>query len=225
MLLGVLVVSLSFAGLLGLVLWRGFAGAPVVWRAAMALLPVAALGLYAVLGTPGQGARPFAQAQAERQAADPARLSPQEHILLLEEIVKRHPDDAEGWQHLGRLYLATGRPEEAMQAFRRTITLQPDLGAGYAAYGEARVKAAGGRVDPGAVMAFEEALARDPRSIPARFFMALSYVQTDQMHKAEQAFRALLPDLPLDAPRRPMVEAMVSKLADMNANPDKEKAS
>ncbi len=101
----------------------GDADAPLVGRAAsrwtlVALavaLPVAAIGLYALLGNPA-GLDPMARRDITR--ADVDRM-----VITLAAKLEKEPDNLQGWVMLARSYKALHRPEEAKRAYDKAWSL------------------------------------------------------------------------------------------------------
>ena len=90
------------------------------------LLPVAALALYSLLGSP-EALAP-AQARAASGSEAPHTLSSQQVEQMVEGLatkLKKSPDDAAGWHMLARSYVAIGRLPEAAQAYDRASALAP----------------------------------------------------------------------------------------------------
>jgi cytochrome c-type biogenesis protein CcmH len=80
-------------------------------------LPLAALGLYVLVGSPGA-----LYLEAEHQA------NARQLEAMLERLAARlreRPDDAEGWKLLGRSQSVLGRHDEAAAAYARAAVLQP----------------------------------------------------------------------------------------------------
>ena len=83
------------------------------------LLPLAAAGMYAWLGTP-QALNPrLAQepAQAQGQHAEAAQM--EAAVARLAQRLEATPDDLQGWAMLARSYRVLGRHEDAVAAFAR----------------------------------------------------------------------------------------------------------
>jgi len=86
---------------------------------------------YAGLGAPGLLALGPGDSSAAAQAAASAAPSAAAQQLAgivnqLADRLKANPDDAEGWQMLGRSYSALGRHEQAADAFGKASQLRPD---------------------------------------------------------------------------------------------------
>lgn len=76
------------------------------------LLPAAAIGLYALLGTPGAL---LSSAERNAQAVDTINGM----IVRLEKKMVQEPDNTEGWVMLARAYKVMGRWDDAERAFTR----------------------------------------------------------------------------------------------------------
>jgi cytochrome c-type biogenesis protein CcmH/NrfG len=55
---------------------------------------------------------------------DPKTLS---NLLRHEEELRRNPDNADAWTHLGNLYYDAGEAEKAIRAYERSLALAPDV--------------------------------------------------------------------------------------------------
>lgn len=87
-----------------------------------ALMLAMAAGGYAWLGSPGSLS--LGPESAERPVA-----TRQQMAALLDQLaanLQQRPDDAEGWGLLARAYVAAGRSDDAVPAFRKALALRPD---------------------------------------------------------------------------------------------------
>src|SRR5688572_7917086 len=102
------------------------------------MVPLAAVGLYVLLGTP-------------------AALSPDARVPVTQEQVigmveklrarlEQKPDDAKGWLMLARSYLVLGRHAEAVRAFERAGAVVDADASLLAQYAEALARAADGKL-------------------------------------------------------------------------------
>jgi cytochrome c-type biogenesis protein CcmH len=101
---------------------------PLAAVATAIALPVAAAGLYLVLGAPAALHPEQMQPQLER--ADVEAM-----VEKLAQRLQNQPDDAEGWAMLGRSYRVLGRNAEAAQAYARAekvVATDPRLLVDYA---------------------------------------------------------------------------------------------
>jgi len=102
---------------------------PVLAAALATAMLLIAGGLYLRLGSPGVPDEPYADRQAERDAAaqQQAQLAQIKGMVAkLADEMKQHPDDIEGWLRLGRSYAVLGQPEDAAAAFAQAEKLKPD---------------------------------------------------------------------------------------------------
>ena len=129
-------------------LWRQARGTAVVLLVA---LPLATLGLYAMLGVPA--------------ALDPANVKlPEtldEAIVQLERRLAEEPASVEGWVLLGRSRMAQQKWPEARDAFARAHALLPNEPDLMVEFADAQMRAApDGRFPDSAVALLEKVSAR-----------------------------------------------------------------
>lgn len=98
---------------------------------ALSLLIGACLGRYVFPYTPalpGMSAagekRPLGQNSAMADAVNPNKQLLQS-IFQHEEDLRKNPEDAEAWEHLGNLYFDAQEPEKAIRAYTRALELKP----------------------------------------------------------------------------------------------------
>ena len=154
------------------------------WAAALILVvvvSVGALGLYLYLGSPDLPGQPMAGRPNSFQAVAEHQVEMESLVERLAEKLKETPENRDGWLMLARSYRSQGRYSDAADAFRRAVDLS-DRGADVlAAYGEARVLARDGTVDPEARSIFEEILTKDLRDPRARFYIGAFQSWADLM--------------------------------------------
>lgn len=160
-----------------------------------------ALGVYAITGRPGAPDQPYAQRLADWRA-DLDRLGPEELAAVAESVARERARDPEAWAFLGRARAQAGQPLLAAQAFRRSLSLDPDQAAVWAYMGEATVRLNEGRVGPDSRAYFEEALRRDPTLPAARYHLGLADIQAGDREAGLAAWRDLAADLAVGDPRR-----------------------
>lgn len=187
-----------------------------------AIVPVAALAGYLILGRPDLAGQPL----AGRDMNVALQAAPLDEVAeYLFQKLAMDPGHPEGWELLGRTYMRLQRYDEAAAAFGRAVEL---LGAAapadlHSAVGEALTLASGGRVTAEARKAFAKALAIDPKEPSARFYMALAKQQDGDAAGALADLEAILAEAPADAPYRTIVEARIAELkapAAPRDNPD-----
>lgn len=188
----------------------------------IATFPILCGILYLQLGSPGVPGQPFAGRTEERQhlADQGGRPSVEAMILRLEERVNASPEDFEGWLRLGNAYGMVERFEQAADAYRRAIALQPDVAPLHAALAEALALAAGGIVTERAHTEIERALEIDPKEPRARFYQGLELAQRGEQHQALDVWVRLAEDTPSDAPWLPALREQATALArDLGLDP------
>ena len=178
-------------------LWRAQRGAAV---AISVFVAGAAIGLYALLGTPA--------------ALDPAlREAPQtidDAITRLQGELQRNPAQPDGWRLLGRALAGQGKLVESRDAFARAATLRPDEAEVLAEAAEARAKAdPQHRFDPQAVAMLEHALQRDPKHQRSRWFLGIAKRQSGDATGAAATWEPLLAEVDANtaAALRPELDA------------------
>jgi cytochrome c-type biogenesis protein CcmH len=180
-----------------------------------ALLPAAALAIYAAVGSPAaiNPARTVAASAAKAAPRDAAELAAAADQLKAR--LQGEPGHMEGWVLLGRTFVSLGRFGEAREAYGRAIALAPNEPRLHAELGEMLVLSAAGSVSPEAEAEFAKS-GNDPR---ARFYGAEAALQRGDATGARTALRALLADAPADAPWR---QAVAERLAAIE--PDEQQA-
>jgi cytochrome c-type biogenesis protein CcmH len=92
---------------------------------------IAAAG-YLMVGSPRHLNAPLAVAPANDGAGAPPARAEQQIATMVDQLAERlkaHPEDAEGWQMLGRAYSALGKAPDAVAAYRKSVQLRPGDGA------------------------------------------------------------------------------------------------
>ena len=178
-------------------LWRGQRGLAL---ALAVFVAGAAIGLYALLGTPA--------------ALDPAlREAPRtvdDAIARLQSELQRDPAQPDGWRLLGRALADQGKAVESREAFARAATLRPDDPDVLAEAAEARAKAdPRHRFDPQAVAMLEHALQRDPKHQRSRWFLGIAKRQSGDAAGAAATWEPLLAEVDAStaAALRPQLDA------------------
>jgi len=173
------------------------------------VIPAMAAVFYSFLGAPGLPGQPA----AERRAAPNPHVQQNEMIARLSERLRQSPDDAEGWSHLGKLLMSTGRYQAAAEALAHASELTPKSALLRARQGEALSFASQGVIDETARKIFESALAIDPREPRARFYLGLADYQAGRGQAALARWRALDAETSADAPWHGPLRAQIARLS------------
>ena len=189
------------------------AGGRLVAVALPLAMPALAAGLYLALGSPNVPDQPYAARESERTLVAKNHLELAETASALEEKLTHDADDSQDWLLLARTQAALGQWGKSAEAYRRTIALtkgRPDVLAGY---GEILVMAADGFVTPEARKAFDAALTGDPRSVAARYYLALGAAQAGQAKDAIDSWQALAAETAAGSPLREDLKARIAETA------------
>lgn len=169
---------------------------PPLWRGARTLaialavtLPIMAVSLYALLGTPA--------------ALDPTQLhaapSLDAQIDALAQRMRAHPDDVDGWVLLGRSRREQQRYADALQAYRQALRLAPKEPALMVEVAETMALAtADHRLDDDALTLLQSARNIDPSNQRALWFLGIAQYQRKDYAGAANTWQPLLTLAPPD---------------------------
>lgn len=165
----------------------GTAGRP---HAATALIVVLSTGVLA-LGLYLHGGRPdlVGADTTVMQSADVEAM-----IGKITDHLRQNPGDAQGWEMLGRAYMAMGRHAEAVPAFERLLALkgEDDPGA-LVRYADALAMAAGGTLAGKPTELLARALALEPENRTALWLSGMAAVERGDNAGAVALWNRLLP--------------------------------
>ncbi|HWK46773.1 MAG TPA: c-type cytochrome biogenesis protein CcmI [Stellaceae bacterium] len=171
--------------------------------------PVAALGVYLLLGSPNARDAPLAGRGAERAVLAPdGTLDPAKVAAVLEQRLAAAPDSLEGWVLLARADGSLNRWDAAGEAYRRALALAPGRPDILEDYGAMLVAAADGKVTDQARDVLSQAAA-DRTRYRARYYLALGDAQAGRLDGAIAAWQAMLAETPSQAPWRATLEAAI----------------
>src|SRR6202047_1322213 len=108
-------------------------------------LPVVAVALYYPLGSPRLEDFPLAQRTRTPDTTPPV----DDLVAQLEQHLEKNPNDGRGWSVLAPVLARLGRYDDAIRAFRNSITYNGDSSERRADLGEDLIGAAGGGVTGG----------------------------------------------------------------------------
>jgi cytochrome c-type biogenesis protein CcmH len=210
----------------------------------VAVLVLAAGGLYGLLGAPQLPDQPRqarlareaaahadrpTQAEVEaaiaaRGAAPTASGSEEDAALLarLQEVLEARPDDLQGHRLLARSLAALGRWPEARAAQARVVDLlgEEATAGDLVDLTELSILAAEGYVSPEAEAALARALALEPANPVGRYYSGLTLLQGGRPDLAYRLWTGLLAEGPPDAPWIAPIEASIGEVARMAGLPD-----
>lgn len=180
----------------------------VVLAIALAVcLPLAALSLYLVYGSPRLPDQPLIA-----RLQDPSSNKNLDVLVArVEARLREHPEEGEGWEVIAPVYMGWRRYADAAEAYRQSIRLLGESPKRLANYGQALVLANNGVVTEDARKALERALVLDPKLIEPRLVLIIAKEQDGQLAAAIEDWRAMLAGAPADAPWRKLVEQRLAE--------------
>jgi cytochrome c-type biogenesis protein CcmH len=175
---------------------------------ALVVLPLVAAAVYVPLGSPRLGDFPLAE-----RARAPNATQPLDNLVAqVEQHLEKNPTDGRGWSVLAPVLLRLGRFDDAVRAYRNSITYNGDSAERRSDLGEAMAGAAGGVVTADAKAEFERGLAFNADDVKANYFLGLAAEQDGRPSEAATIWRAMLARAPPGAPWRPLLQAAVARI-------------
>jgi cytochrome c-type biogenesis protein CcmH len=145
-------------------------------------------GMYALSGSPGLGDLPFVQRERELLARDPATLTQDEILILLQERARQNPDDAVPHALMAQVLASAGRDQDALRAYQAVLRRTPDDSEAIAEAAGILVRLSDGQMNPDAKSALDAALKINPKSPAARYYLALADWQAGRKDEAVAAW-------------------------------------
>ncbi|MEE2567314.1 tetratricopeptide repeat protein [Hyphobacterium marinum] len=173
-------------------------------------------GAYMIGGRPDLPGLPHEQAAEQRRNTDPSSLSLAEQIESLRDRTREDDTDAEAWALLGRQLARAEREQEAIEAFQRSLRIDP-VARTFSDIGQTLINLNEGEVTPESVRAFEEAMNRDPDLPEPYFFLGLAAYQAGDRAVAADFWTSVLERLPADSAFRPVI---ARQAVDLLSRPD-----
>ena len=131
-------------------------------------------------------------------------------VAKLEQHMRDHPDDMQGWLMLGRSYVALNRSEDAVTAYDHAYRLGKTADAALG-LGEALSMRAGGDITPDAAQLFDEALTLAPDNPKALLYGGFAAAIRGDKALARSRWQALK-DLHPPAQIVQMLDARIAEL-------------
>ncbi|MCA1359638.1 c-type cytochrome biogenesis protein CcmI [Bradyrhizobium sp. IC3069] len=185
----------------------------LIWRRAAAVLalaglPLIAAGVYMPLGSPRLQDFPLAQ----RERGGGMAQSLENLVVQVEQHLEKNPTDGRGWNVLAPVLERLGRFDDAVRAYRNSLTYNGESAERRSDLGEAISAAAGGVVTAEAKAEFERAHALNADDPKANYFLGLAAEQDGRKDDAANIWRALLAKAPADAPWRALVQSSLARV-------------
>src|ERR1700730_7908485 len=177
------------------------------------LLVVVAVALSLPLGSPRLGDFPLAQ-----RIRAPDVTQPLDNLVAqVEQHLEKNPTDGRGWNVLAPVLARLGRYDDAVRAYRNSITYNGDNAERRADLGETLAAAAGGVVTSEAKAEFERAIALNADEVKASYFLGVAAEQDGRTTEAASIWRAMLAKAPTDAPWRSLVQSALARVGGSTA--------
>jgi cytochrome c-type biogenesis protein CcmH len=176
-------------------------------------LPIVAGAFYLPLGSPRLGDFPLAERSRVADASQPLNNL----VAQVEAHLEKNPTDGRGWSVLAPVLARLGRYDDAVRAYRNSITYNGESADRRADLGEALAGAAGGVVSAEAKAEFERAVALNADDVKASYFLGVAAEQDGRNTDAASIWRAMLAKAPAEAPWRPLVQAALVRVGGATA--------
>ena len=170
-------------------------------------VPVCALGIYLLVGSP-QLLRPPSPAEAAQQ------FTPHEIEAMVERLAERLKTDSanvEGWMLLARSYAAFGRFKESADAYATAVKLRPGDAQLLADYADALGMALGRKLEGEPEKLVARALEIDPRNMKALALAGTIAFERKDYNAAAGYWERMLPQVPPDSDDARSIEANVAE--------------
>jgi cytochrome c-type biogenesis protein CcmH len=166
-----------------------------------AVLPVAAIGLYAVLGNPGALTNMANSGQnAPTAAAGPTEADVLRMIQQIEARAQANPTDSEAWEALATANAMMARWPESLKAFEKAYELLPAKPAVLSGYAEALAMTGNLVLAGRPIELVTQALAGDPNNRKGLELAGIHAYQNQEFAQAVQFLDRLQPLLSPDSP-------------------------
>lgn len=172
-----------------------------------AIIPVIAISLYLIVGTP-EGIAPSPPATAA------GNITPQQVEQMVEKLaahLKTAPDDSEGWVMLGRSYGVLERFSEAAAAYKEAATRIPGNAQLLVDYADVLAMSLGGRLAGEPEKLVQRALRIDPENPKALAMAGTAAFGNKQYAAAVVHWQKLAAALPADSPMKAAVQGNIAE--------------
>lgn len=112
---------------------------------------------------------------------------PRRAISLIDNLIKAEPRNPFFWELKGQAYLESGRPRDAVQPFRKAVSLAPNSGLLQLYLGQSLVASDRQNLLPEAIRTLNGGLSREPNAALGYRFLAQAYARQGKIALAELA--------------------------------------
>jgi len=185
------------------------------------LMPLMALALYLVLGSPNEADKPLTQRldkPIEELPIDALRVK-------IEARAKAAPDDLEAWRILSKLYQREGAHDRAITSLYRLQGLGEENAGLYLSLAENYLALDSAEGLEKAARAVAQAKSLEPKNLRARFYEGVLMAEQGETQSAIAIWQGLLADLPKGIPFRDILETRIGNLQNKLAQGEKQDGS
>ncbi len=182
------------------------------------VLPIAAAGLYVLLGTPAALSPELARQQAQAAGDEAHKITPDELDQMLARLATRleqEPNNAEGWAVLARSYAARGKPQEAVNAYERATTLVPDDAGLLADYADTLGLVQGRSLAGKPMQLIERALKADPTQWKALALAGTASFDAKDYRKAAEYWERAKASVPPTSPFAQSIDGSIAEAREL----------
>jgi cytochrome c-type biogenesis protein CcmH len=173
------------------------------------LIPLGALAIYFIVGTPAALSPENVAATGAPHAADMKEL--EVAVERLAARLKDNPDDTEGWIMLARSYKLFSRFPEAAQAYAVAADREPRNAALLADYADVLAMAQGRRLEGEPEKLIARALEADPRNLKALALAGTAAFEKKDYAGAVAQWERMLPLVPAGSDEARSVQASIDE--------------
>ncbi len=167
-------------------------GTNIAFAALAGFIALGTAGLYAFYGTPALSDQPL----EARLTAPPSEQTPGILIANAERQLRANPDNAAAWNDLAPKYFRTMQFDKAAHAYRRAIGLGGQDEEKLMGLFESLAYANEGNISAEAKTVLDTAIAKYPKSLRVRTWLAIRSTQEGKKSEAEQIYREILGENP-----------------------------
>lgn len=168
---------------------KGGLSGRAVMLAALPIVAVSSLGLYAFVGRSDLPALPLADRE---QPAEVSVSDIEAAVAAVEAQMEQTPGDVRGWLVLAPIYMEQGRFAEAANAWRRVLALDLPTADRETNLAEALIVGNDGVADQEAMTLLRSAVESDPIHVRSRFYLAGQLTQSGEYEEAVALWEELL---------------------------------
>lgn len=184
-----------------------------------AAIPIAAVALYFIVGSPKALNPAAASNQTMMPSSQEGDMRSQQqmeaNVNKLAQRLQQTPNDAEGWLMLGRSYMILARYADAADAYGRAIALNEKDAGAWADYAEALAMANDRRLAGKPTEALARALQLEPQNQKALDLAGSAAYQAGDYQKAIEYWQKLLKVLPAGSEELRTISEQIAKAKEL----------